>query len=58
MEGEIRRIEIDPQTYKENYEKMYNAYWAVQKEVSDYYNYGLVLLDCRKFKEVIVKKIS
>lgn len=37
---------------------MYNAYWAVQKEVCDTYNFGLVLLDCRKFKEAIVKKIG
>jgi len=46
----IERTEIKEQVYLYRYEELENAYWKVQREVQDYYNFGLIRLDCRHFK--------
>ena len=58
VSSEVRRTEIDENTYERFYLQLQDAYWAVQGEVSDKYNYGLVVLDCTKFKKTIVTKIA
>jgi len=55
---EVRKTEIDEKTYEKFYSRMKDAYWQVQADVSDKYNYGLVVLDCKKFKKTIVNKIA
>ena len=50
--------EITDMTYTNQYEELNTAYWKVQLEVEDYYNFGLVRLDCREFKKQAREGIS
>jgi hypothetical protein len=33
-------------------------YWLIRTQVADEYNFGLVMLDCKKFKEITIKKMK
>lgn len=47
----VEKTEITDNTYLCQYNELQNAYWKVQMEVHDYYNFGIVRLDCREFKK-------
>ena len=47
----VNKTEITDMTYTSQYEELQDAYWKVQLDVEDFYNFGLVRLDCREFKK-------
>jgi hypothetical protein len=55
-EREIRKVTIDQSTYRNKYNDLIDSYWKCQNEVSEQYNFGLVTLDCRKFKKEVITK--
>lgn len=54
----VDRIEITDQTYLCQYKELETAYWKVQMEVQDEYNFGLIKLNCRKFKEQAIEGLK
>lgn len=47
----IHKTEITDHTYQFQYKELEEAYWNVQEAVEDWYNFGIIKLDCRKFKQ-------
>ncbi len=47
MRDMVERIEIADHTYLLQYKELETAYWKVQMEVQNFYNFGLIKLDCR-----------
>ena len=47
----VNKTQITDQTYQYQYKELQDAYWKVQKEVQDWYNFGIIRLDCRTFKK-------
>jgi len=56
--NDISKVEITQEVYFHKFNEIRNAYWQVQLEVHDEYNFGLTLLDCKHFKQHIVKTLA
>ena len=54
----IERTEVGEATYKWKYEELQGAYWTMKRNVAAEYNFGLILLDCRKFREQCIAQVS
>ena len=54
----IERTEVGEATYKWKYAELRDAYWKMKRNVSAQYNFGLILLDCRKFQEQCFQQVG
>ena len=50
----VEKTQITDHTYQFQYKELQEAYWKVQREVQDWYNFGLIRLDCKMFKQQAV----
>ena len=54
----IEKTEVGENVYRWKYDELYEAYWKMKRNVSAEYNFGLILLDCRKFQEQCIQQID
>ena len=51
----FKSVEIDDGLMKDELSQHRNLYWRILETVDDEYDFGMVHLDCTKFKERILK---
>ena len=49
---------INEKQYKVKYEELKKAFWMAQEKIQDEYDFGMIKLDCRKFKNQVVTTIG
>ena len=44
--------------YKSKHSQFANAYWFAKMSIQETYDFGLIQLDCRKFKKQVLHQIK
>ncbi len=51
-------IEISESIYSQKFYEMRQAYWSVLTSIDSTYDYGMILLDCQSFKNLVAKHLE
>jgi len=58
LEDAYKNVEISEEAYVAKFQQLRKAYWGVKISVAEEYDFGLLYLDCSRFKKLVSKHLD